>query len=82
MKPNDPNQGEGNRDADREYREGVREFISQGKVADAAKDAKDFVDRDPEAARRAEQAARRGPRTSVDELIAKGQTSSIACVVR
>ncbi len=74
MKPNEPNQGEGDRTADREYREGVREFISQGKVDAAAKDAKDFVERDPAAAKRAERAAKRGPRTSVDELVAKGET--------
>ena len=74
MKPNDPNQGEGDREADREYREGVREFISKGKVGEAAKEARDFVERDPEAAKRAERAARRGPRTSVDEMIAKGHT--------
>lgn len=74
MKPNEPNQGEGDRDADRQYREGVREFISHGKVGPAAKDAKDFVEREPVAAERAERVAKRGPRASVDELIARGQT--------
>ena len=74
MKPNEPNQGEGDHKADREYREGVREFISQGKVDAAAKNAKDFVERDPAAANRAERAAKRGPRMSIDELVAKGQT--------
>jgi hypothetical protein len=74
MKPNEPNQGEGDREADREYREGVREFISQGKVSAAAKDAKDFVEREPAAAKRAERVAKRGPRLSVDDLIEMGQT--------
>lgn len=74
MKPNEPNQGEGDREADEKYRSDVREFISKGKVAGAAKDARDFVERDPEAARRAERAGKRGPRTTVDELVAKGRT--------
>jgi len=74
MKPNEPNQGEGDRDADEKYRDDVRAFISKGKVEGAAKDARDFVERDPEAARRAERAGKRGPRTTIDELIAKGRT--------
>ena len=74
MKPKQPNQGEGDRDADEKYRTDVREFISKGKVTGAAKDARDFVETHPEAARRAEEAAKRGPRTTVDDLIAKGRT--------
>lgn len=71
MKPNDTNQGEGNRDADRQYRSDVREFISKGKVGAAAKDAKDFVEQNPAEAKAAEQAAKHG--STVDELIAKGK---------
>jgi len=74
MKPNEPNQGEGDKVADEQYRNDVREFISKGKVNAAARDAADFVERDPQAAKRAERAAKRGTRTSVDELIAKGRS--------
>lgn len=79
MKPRDPdrNQGEGNRDAARRYNRDLREFVSEGKVEPAARDAKDAVESDPKAAQRAERAAKRGPRgtlTTVDELIAKGRT--------
>lgn len=72
MKPNDTNQGEGNRDADRQYRNDVREFISKGKVAGAAKDAKDFVDTHPAEAKAAEEKAKHA--STVDELIAKGRS--------
>ena len=74
MKPNEPNQGEGDRDADERYRADVREFISKGKVSAAAKDARAVVELEPEAARRAEQAGKRGPRTTVDEMIARTRT--------
>lgn len=74
MKPNEPNQGEGDHHADEKYRDDVREFIAKGKVEAAANDARDFVERDPEAARRAERAGKRGPRTTVDDLIARGRT--------
>lgn len=38
MKKN-KNQGEGNRDADRRYRESTRDFIEAGRVRDAANEA-------------------------------------------
>ena len=44
------------------------------KVDAAAKNAKDFVERDPAGAKQAERVAKRGPRMSVDELVAKGQS--------
>jgi len=72
MKPNDTNQGEGNREADRQYRNDVREFISKGKVGPAAKDAKDFVEAHPAEAKAAEERAKHG--STVDELIAKGRS--------
>ncbi len=82
MKPHNPdqNQGEGDRRSARLYNRDVRRFVAEGKVEDAARDAKDYVEREPGAAARAEARARRGPhggrstRATVDELIAKGRT--------
>lgn len=82
MKPHDPdqNQGEGDRRSARLYNRDVRRFVVDGKVDEAAREAKQFVESEPEAAARAEAAARRGPhrthgtRASVDELIAKSRT--------
>jgi hypothetical protein len=53
------NQGEGDRDADRRYREGARQFVDEGQVDAAAKAARSAVD-GPEAAslRAAEQAGK------------------------
>ena len=73
MKPNDTNQGEGNRDADRQYRTDVRDFISSGKVDEAAKEAKEFVETNPAEAAAAEKAATHAPTTTVDALLAKGR---------
>lgn len=75
----DPNQGEGDRGAARRYDRNLREFIEEGKVSDAADEARDFVESDPAEALAAEQAAKRGPAAkskgvSVDELVAKGQS--------
>lgn len=82
MKPHnqDHNQGEGDRLSARRYNRDVRRFVADGKVDDAARDAKQFVEEQPGAAARAEAKARRGPRgrrgtaATVDELIAKGRT--------
>lgn len=78
MKPtNDQNQGEGDKVSARHYNRQVREFVAEGKVDEAAKDAADYVERDPGDAQRAERAAKKGPNhpsLSVDELIAKGKT--------
>ncbi len=73
----DPNQGEGDRKSARRYDKHVREFVAEGKVPEAASEAKTYVDRDPDGARAAERQARRGPdkaRASVDELVAKGHS--------
>ncbi|MGH2901221.1 MAG: hypothetical protein ACRDMZ_21270, partial [Solirubrobacteraceae bacterium] len=40
----DGNQGEGNREADRRYREGVKEFERSGRVPAAAREAADDLD--------------------------------------
>ena len=79
MKPYNPdqNQGEGDRKSARRYNNDVRRFVADGKVEDAAQKAKEYVEREPGEAARAEAKAGRGPggtRASVDELIAKGRT--------
>lgn len=73
----DPNQGEGDKASARHYNRDLREFIAEGKVDEAAEEARLYVDRDPDDAERAEARAKRGPRgkgVSVDELIAKGKS--------
>ena len=73
----DPNQGEGDRISARRYDRNVRDFVAEGKVPDAANEAKSYVERDPDDAAKAEDKAKRGPfgtRVSIDELVAKGQT--------
>lgn len=81
MKPtnSDRNQGEGDRKSARRYNRKLREFISQGKVDPAAREAEAYVEHAPGDAERAERAAKRGPsargtKVSVDELVAKGRT--------
>jgi hypothetical protein len=73
----DPNQGEGDRISARRYDRNVREFIDQGKVPDAAADARQYVDREPDQAMKAENMAKRGPgghQSTVEGLIAKGHS--------
>lgn len=75
----DPNQGEGDKISGRRYDKHVREFVAEGKVPDAANEARLFVERDPDDARKAEEAAKRGPHgtsrwASVDEIVAKGHS--------
>jgi hypothetical protein len=82
MKPEKPtqrdaNQGEGDRLSARRYNREVREFVADGQVEPAAREAEAFVAHKPAEAARAERRARRGPqssRISIDELVAKGQT--------
>jgi hypothetical protein len=80
MKTNtrDPNQGEGDKLSARHYNRAAREFVAEGKVDEAAREAAEYVDSKPTDARRAEDVARKGPRkgprVSVDELVAKGRT--------
>ncbi|MBS1119533.1 MAG: hypothetical protein H6Q90_1761 [Deltaproteobacteria bacterium] len=74
----DPNQGEGDKMSARHYGRSVREFIAEGKVDDAARNAKAYVERSPDLAERAERRARKGPRgtrVSVDELIARSRSA-------
>jgi hypothetical protein len=74
----DPNQGEGDKASARHYNRDLREFIAEGKVDDAAEEARLYVEREPDDAARAEAKAKHGPRrgkgVTVDELIAKGKT--------
>jgi hypothetical protein len=50
-------QGEGNREADRRYREGARRFAESGRVDDAARDARASVDRNEERERNDDEGA-------------------------
>jgi hypothetical protein len=73
----EPNQGEGDKVSARKYNRDLREFIDEGKVDEAAEDARLYVERDPADAARAEAKAKRGPgssKVSVDELVAKGRS--------
>ena len=50
----DKNQGEGNREADRRYRKGVKETIEKTTPEERAKEARDMTPEEREAAQRAE----------------------------
>ena len=72
----DDNQGEGDKVSGRRYDDHVSRFVADGKVGEAARSARDYVERDPEGAAKAEAAAKRGPTrwASVDQLVAKGHS--------
>jgi hypothetical protein len=73
----DPNQGEGDRASARRYDKHAKEFVREGKVAPAARDAKQYVEKDPEGAERAERTARRGPHGylgMIEDIVAKGRS--------
>lgn len=73
----DPNQGEGDRASARRYDKHVEEFVSEGKVSEAANEARDYVERNPDDAIKAERQAKRGPgarHLSVDEIVSKGHS--------
>ena len=53
------NQGEGNKAADRRYRDEAREFIESGKVDEAAEEAADLSPEELKESRRAEAEAKR-----------------------
>ncbi len=52
-------EGEGNKTADREYREGASKFAQSGKVDAGAKEAKRAVEEDDEELKRADDASRK-----------------------
>jgi hypothetical protein len=77
----DPNQGEGDRMSARRYDAHVEEFVAEGKVEPAAREAEDYVEREPKDAARAERTARRGPHgllgrveDIVEEVLGKGRS--------
>lgn len=57
-KQNDARGGEGNVEADRNYRESTREFVDSGRVEPAAENAANMSDEELEEARKAEQEAK------------------------
>jgi hypothetical protein len=66
----DKNQGEGNREADRRYRRGVRETVRQTTEEERARDARDLTPEEQEEARHAEEQgkAKRRPASSEREI--------------
>ena len=61
------NQGEGNRDADRRYRQGVRETVRETTEEERAQRARDLTPEEQEAARRAEAEAKAKKRPASSE---------------
>jgi hypothetical protein len=64
------NQGEGNREADRRYRRGVRETVEETTEEERARRARDLTPEEQENARRAEEEgkARKRPGSSEREI--------------
>ncbi len=58
MSTKQANQGEGNKEADKRYRESTREFVESGKVDEAAADAATMSAEELEESRRAEEEAK------------------------
>jgi hypothetical protein len=67
---NDKNQCEGNREADRRYRRGVRETVNETTEEERARRARDLTPEEQEAARRAEEEgkAKKRPASSEREI--------------
>ena len=63
----DKNQGEGNREADRRYRRGVRETVNETTEKERADRARDLTPDEQEAARRAEEQAKAKKRPASSE---------------
>ena len=77
MNQKDPNQGEGDRASARRYDDHVRDFVAEGKVDPAAREASTYVEREPDDAAKAEERAKRGPPgrwASVDQIVTKGRS--------
>jgi hypothetical protein len=58
----DKNQGEGNREADRRYREGVRKTVEETTPEERADEAREMTAEEREAATRAEEEGKRHAR--------------------
>ncbi|HEX2689267.1 MAG TPA: hypothetical protein VHN14_21745 [Kofleriaceae bacterium] len=69
------NQGEGDRRSARRYDRHLEDFVAEGKVDDAARNAREFVTMHPAEAERAEREAKAGPKTqhSDDGIVARGR---------
>ena len=65
------NQGEGNKEADRHYREKTKEFVDSGRVDEAARRAKPQSEQEAEELRRAE-AEGRSHAKEEDPLLRRG----------
>ena len=61
------NQGEGNREADRRYRRGVRETVEETTPEERARRARDLTPEEQDAARAAEEAAKAKKRPGTSE---------------
>ena len=76
----EPMQGEGDRVSARKYDEDAQAFIAQGKVPQAAREARAALEADPAGAAKAERDAKHGPAStdshlSLEELVAKGKSA-------
>jgi hypothetical protein len=67
MTMNEKNQGEGNREADRRYREGVRETVNETSAEERARRARNLTPEELEAARTAEELAKAKKRPASSE---------------
>jgi hypothetical protein len=67
MTMNEKNQGEGNREADRRYREGVRETVNETSAEERARRARNLTPEELEAARAAEELAKAKKRPASSE---------------
>lgn len=61
MNTKQPNQGEGDHVSAERYNRDLREFIAEGRVEPAAREAERFVEAHPDEAMRAERKAKSGP---------------------
>lgn len=63
----DSNQGEGNREADRRYRKGVRKTVSETSEQERAEEARDLTGEERAEAEKAEQAGKAKARLAPNE---------------
>jgi len=66
----DKNQGEGDKISAQHYNKDLRSFIAEGKVDPAARNARDFVETQPDLAALDERKAKRGPMSWLERTIA------------
>jgi hypothetical protein len=64
---NDRNQGEGNREADRRYRKGVRKTVAETTEQERADEARELTDEERAAAREAERVGKEKARSASNE---------------